>query len=301
MINFDNSSVAQLMNSNINTATQSSTKQDNNMESSGLEKTVKENLKKSVKYQIIDKLMIKKNDDDKMPEQKQDAVKLSTQGQEKLKQESVNAQSVNLSAQQASIQQNNAGQAAVQQTQTQTSRRLTISRENTPVEQPNKSDPIIFDLNGNGIETSGVQQGQNFDINADGKMDQTSFVTGGDAFLAYDKNGNGVIDNGSELFGDQNGAQNGYEELAQYDDNQDGQINQQDKIYDKLKLLSVNAQGQQQLSSLADQQISSINLNYKEQNQQLSNGDELAQTASFTRSDGTTGNTADALLAYKSY
>ena len=59
-----------------------------------------------------------------------------------------------------------------------------------------------------------------------------------DAFLCLDKNGNGLIDNGSELFGDQYGAQTGFDELAKYDSNKDGIVNESDEVYSKLLLWS---------------------------------------------------------------
>ena len=59
-------------------------------------------------------------------------------------------------------------------------------------------------------------------------------MTGGDAFLAIDRNGNGSIDDGTELFGDQNGAAHGFAELAKFDSNHDGVINAQDDDFDKL-------------------------------------------------------------------
>ena len=100
-----------------------------------------------------------------------------------------------------------------------------------------RSDPIVLDLNRDGeISLKGPrgEGAQRFDINADGRLDRTAFVAGGDAFLALDRNGNGRIDTGRELFGDQNGARNGIEELARFDDNRDGQINRNDTIFNQL-------------------------------------------------------------------
>ena len=59
------------------------------------------------------------------------------------------------------------------------------------------------------------------DLDADGRMDSISVPTGDDALLALDRNGNGRIDDGRELFGDQHGAANGFAELARFDDNGD--------------------------------------------------------------------------------
>jgi hypothetical protein len=163
-----------------------------------------------------------------------------------------------------------------------------------------QTDPLAFDLNGNGIETSGIKSGIEFDINGDGKKEQTSFISGGDAFLAYDKNGNGLIDNGKELFGDQNGAKNGYEELAKYDDNKDGRIDKNDAIYSDLKLVSVGEDNKLKTSYLSEHNIESINLNYTNQHQAINYYDSIEQSSGFTRSDGSKGKTADIMLGHKS-
>ena len=68
--------------------------------------------------------------------------------------------------------------------------------ENTPVR-----DPIIIDLNKDGTITSKLNGAVNFDMDNNGFKEATGWISKDDAFLAYDKNGNGIIDNGNELFG----------------------------------------------------------------------------------------------------
>jgi hypothetical protein len=95
----------------------------------------------------------------------------------------------------------------------------------TAVESLDKQqDPIVFDLDGDGIELTDTANGVRFDITGTGKAVQTAWVRGGDALLAWDRNGNGKIDSGLELFGDQRGATNGFEELRKLDTNSDGFI-----------------------------------------------------------------------------
>lgn len=177
---------------------------------------------------------------------------------------------------------------------------LEFSQSNLSVsssQQPVLTDPLILDLDGDGLETTGVERGVSFDIDGDGKQDITSFATGGDALLAIDKNGNGKIDNGTELFGDQTGFANGFEALAQYDDNLDGVINEEDAVFDQLELVSVNSQGEFVQHSLASTDVSSISLNYQNTNQALNTYDKIAQLGEFTRRDGSSGTAGDVLLA----
>ena len=71
---------------------------------------------------------------------------------------------------------------------------------------PLRRDPLVIDLDGDGIKTSYVRDFTTyFDNNADGFAELTAWVDPHDGLLAMDRNGNGIIDNGKELFGDQTG------------------------------------------------------------------------------------------------
>ena len=117
-----------------------------------------------------------------------------------------------------------------------------------------------------------VPEGVVFDLDNDGyaervswTAEQTSFDN---AFLVLDKNGNGQVDNGGELFGDQNGSKNGFEELAKYDDNQDKVVNKDDKVFAELKLwvdFNKNAKvDAKEMKSLDEANVTEISLVYEE-------------------------------------
>ena len=186
---------------------------------------------------------------------------------------------------------------------------------------PPRRDPLIFDLNGDGLSTIGISATNPilFDHNADGIKTGTGWVKPDDAFLVLDKNGNGTIDNGRELFGDatlkSNGqlASNGFDALADLDSianggNADGIINSSDTQYANLRLWrDLNQDGISQtgeLFSLASQNIIGINVASNAHSQILPNGNQLADTGSFIKADGTqgevgavTGNLGDINLA----
>ncbi|MFK5892491.1 MAG: hypothetical protein QM504_04635 [Pseudomonadota bacterium] len=272
--------------------------------SQDLSESIKENLSKSVKYQIIDKMLSSDKSSEKQEQNltakndvsKTDSVTLSFSAI------AITKSTIEFSGStifDSSMQNQNTStniQTSAQNLE-QSSARLSFSSE--AAGEVKRTDPLAFDLNGNGIETTGIKQGIQFDIDADGETEQTSFISGGDAFLAYDKNGNGIIDNGSELFGDQNGAANGFEELKKYDENHDGIIDKNDAIYSQLTLLSVDQNNQLKTSSLTEHNIESINLNYNNQHQAINYYDSVEQTSSFKRSDGTSGYAADIMLGHK--
>ncbi len=165
-----------------------------------------------------------------------------------------------------------------------------------------ESDPIALDLDGDGIELTSHQFGAEFDITASGQAVTTAFVTGGDAFLAMDRNGNGVIDDGSELFGDQRGAANGYAELMKLDSNKDGRIDRQDADFGRLLLFRDNGNAKTEkgeLMTLDQAGIAELGLGYKNVNEAAAGGNRIAQTALFKRYDGSYGTTADAILKYR--
>lgn len=109
--------------------------------------------------------------------------------------------------------------------------------------------PIIVDVNGDGYNLTGLDDTVSFDLDSDGKPELLTWTAanGDDAFLAFDRNGNGSIENGSELFGavtplsTGEKAQIGYVALADADlpengGNLDRVINASDKIFEGLRL-----------------------------------------------------------------
>lgn len=185
-------------------------------------------------------------------------------------------------------------------------------RQNTSVEERigisleelgiKKVDPLVLDLDGKGIQLTEAGKGAIFDVTADGKLDSTAWVKGNTALLTYDRNGNGVIDNGSELFGDQNGAADGFEELGKYDANGDRKITILDPIFKALKLYrDLNGDGKMsknEFSTLSELGIKALNLNFMRASADI-NGNSLILNGSFEREDGSTGQLADVLLGYR--
>ena len=177
---------------------------------------------------------------------------------------------------------------------------------NDPENAPMYYDPIIIDLNKDGTTTSKLNGAVNFDIDNNGFKEATGWISKDDAFLAYDRNGNGKIDNGNELFGDKTvsvgaygytgeTAKNGFEALKEFDFNNDNIIDEKDKDFDKLLLwqdLNTNGLTEEgELKSLKEHNVKSIDLRYKE-TQIDNNGNLIKQTSTVTFNDNTT-TTAD--------
>lgn len=119
-----------------------------------------------------------------------------------------------------------------------------------------KKDPLVINFSGTSAQLT--DQKFAFDLNTDGKTEQVSFVGAGSGFLALDKNGNGVIDNGSELFGTQSG--NGFADLSAYDGDKNGWIDENDAVYSKLQVWSKDAGGHDQLGTLAQRNVGALYL-----------------------------------------
>lgn len=99
-----------------------------------------------------------------------------------------------------------------------------------------------------------------FDIDGDGRKEEISQLAKGNGFLALDENENGIIDNGKELFGTQSG--NGFEDLAAYDEDGNGWIDENDAVYSKLKIWTKDASGNDKLMDLKQADIGAIYLGY---------------------------------------
>lgn len=128
-------------------------------------------------------------------------------------------------------------------------------------------DPLVINFNGNGVELS--QRQFSFDLDFDGEQDNIAFTRDGSGFLALDSNENGYIDDGRELFGPQSGS--GFDELAEYDDDNNMFIDEADEVYGKLKIWTKDEQGNDFLLSLGESGVDAIYLGFVDTSLQLVN------------------------------
>lgn len=119
-----------------------------------------------------------------------------------------------------------------------------------------KTDPLMINLDTNVGSVS--DQKFFFDLNSDGKKEQISFAGKGSGFLALDKNGDGKIGDGSELFGTASG--DGFRDLAAYDEDGNGWIDENDSIYDKLLVWTKDEEGNDYLMDLKQADVGAIYL-----------------------------------------
>ncbi|XPV69494.1 MAG: calcium-binding protein [Halarcobacter sp.] len=144
---------------------------------------------------------------------------------------------------------------------------FTDDQANYTLTEPTQSTPpIVLDMNLNGITSVSLEDSTAyFDYAADGQREHTAWIENGDALLVADLNNDGVINDGSELFGnytklsDGTLASDGYEALAQYDSNSDSIIDYKDNNYSKLSLWNdLNHNGKTDAGELQNIQLSTI-------------------------------------------
>jgi hypothetical protein len=115
-------------------------------------------------------------------------------------------------------------------------------------------DPLMINFNGAAAQLS--NQKFQFDLNIDGILDSISVPAKGSGFLAYDKNGDGIINDGSELFGPSSG--NGFSELAAYDDDKNGWIDENDSVFKDLRIWEKDENGDDTISPLLQRNVGAI-------------------------------------------
>lgn len=118
------------------------------------------------------------------------------------------------------------------------------------------TDPLVINMDVDSAEVT--DQKFFFDIDSDGKEDEISRLGTGSGFLALDKNGDGIIGNGSELFGAKTG--DGFSELAEYDSDSNGWIDENDSIFSSLKVWTKDSDGNDHLLSLKEADVGAIYL-----------------------------------------
>ncbi len=163
--------------------------------------------------------------------------------------------------------------------------------------------PLILDLDGDGIETTRVTDGAYFDHDRNGFAEQTGWVGSDDGLLVFDRNNNGRIESGGELFGnntilaDGTHAANGFEALAEFDNNHDGKVDAQDAVFASLRVWKdVDGNGyttEGELLTLTEAGVQSINTGYTNSTLVDVNGNAHMQTGGFTRSDNSMATVSD--------
>lgn len=157
--------------------------------------------------------------------------------------------------------------------------------------------PLILDLDSlNGVETLSKTAGIHFDHDGNKFAEQTGWVGKNDGLLVWDKNGNGQLDNGAELFGNntvlKNGskADNGFTALADLDSNKDGKVDANDAASRQLRVFKdANSNGvvdAGELLTLAQAGVKSLNTGYTTQSVTDANGNQHLQAGSFTTTAG---------------
>lgn len=151
-------------------------------------------------------------------------------------------------------------------------------------------DPLVFNFGGTAPKLT--DEKFYFDLDTDGTAEKISFISQGSGFLALDLNNDGKINDGLELFGPQSG--DGFSELAVYDGDNNGWIDENDAIYDKLRIWTKDENGNDRLFALGQKGVGAIYLGnvqtdfYLKNNQNQLQG-AISKTGIFLMENGSAG------------
>ncbi len=169
-----------------------------------------------------------------------------------------------------------------------------------------KGSPLVLDLAGDGVKPTAPADGVMFDMLGLGQL-KTSWITGDDALLALDRDGNGRIDSGNELFGEATAGiphEDGFDALASLDNNSDGKVDTKDPVYKKLVVWQDrNGDGVSQkseLRSLNKAGVKSLGLSVTINSGKVDkHGNDMHLQGGFTRTDGSSGLMVDVFFVAK--
>ncbi|HGM7342700.1 TPA: calcium-binding protein, partial [Stenotrophomonas maltophilia] len=175
-----------------------------------------------------------------------------------------------------------------------------------------RRDPLALDLDGDGIETVGVRAGVLFDHDGDGVRQGTGWIGPDDGLLVLDRNGNGRIDNGTELFGvdtplpDGSQPRSGFAALSSLDSNGDGIFDARDARFADVRVWrDLNQDGISQATELFTLEglgIASIGLTpHSVDDQNLGNGNIIDNHGTYVRTDGSSGAIVDMQFAVENF
>ena len=153
-------------------------------------------------------------------------------------------------------------------------------------------DPLVINFGGKAAELS--SDTLEFDIDSDGDQELIHRLAESSGYIALDKNANGEVDDGSELFGATSG--NGFKELAEYDDDKNGFIDEGDAIWEKLQIWVQHSDGSSSMFSLAEKGVGALYLGYTRTDWDLEAGEnsqnlggKIRATGLFLTEEGQTG------------
>lgn len=156
--------------------------------------------------------------------------------------------------------------------------------------QPRLCDPLVINLDGNVTELS--DQKFTFDLDADGTKEQVSMPGEGSGYLALDKDSDGRINDGSELFGTKSG--DGFSDLAAYDEDHNGWIDENDAVWNRLLIWTKGEDGKDRCYHLSEKNVGAICLTDSSTSFSLNNADNsvngiIRKTGIFLYENGNVG------------
>ena len=126
--------------------------------------------------------------------------------------------------------------------------------ESVRIEEQAMTDPLVINFGADSAELRDTVF--DFDLNGNGRTNQYGTLAAGSGYLALDRNNNGRVDNGSELFGPASGS--GFSELAKLDQDGNQWIDRNDPVFDRLKVMVQDGNGDSSLRSLSETGVKAL-------------------------------------------